>query len=656
MGSEKDAAMDKTITGPPIESAQLGVYRVLTEKRPRLSVREQWAKATRLYPTLSRLVQDVYASSPWLFFLFQVAQIWYLCVAGTLDLDLTRRVLTGIETGLKNGRPDGAAILHAVAFSTACLVLTAVVNQWQTRLDYRMTDKLDLRFQAHSLRSQLATDLTGVSANLSTDHLSDSSRAWYTFKITSEAVWIVAGTVGQLAYITRTVLSTAHGPAFVLLCLVRPVLETSFRRSLWSRPHVVEANDPHFLRTMALRELSQPMYRQDLITGDLIQHILHEFRKTVRLLGDTDITEPDVQYSRRPGATSHIGLRLTKDLPLLYYALNAIMNPSRFSLATIATLTQSQSLLCWSFDEIMYRVSTVASLASSVKAMYDLDHVVHQMKSGDLPYPPLRRPHERGMPFELKNVSFSYPGTDANALNNITLSIKPGQLIVIVGANGSGKSTLVKLLTRLYDATAGSIAIDGADVQVYRLPDLRHATATLTQDHHLYPLSLRENIGLGYPAHVDNVEMIRAAAKQGGAEALLARMPDGLETVLEHPPEVQWGSGVDKGDGTLLGEALEKLDKEADVSGGERQRLVASRTFMRFTSGAVKLVCVDEPSSSLDPEAERQLFENLRHVREGKTMIFVTHRFAHLTKHADVILCMKEGSIVETGTHEELLA
>ncbi|KAJ7932759.1 P-loop containing nucleoside triphosphate hydrolase protein [Mycena leptocephala] len=537
----------------------------------------------------------------------------------------------------------------------ACLAFTAVLRQYKTRLESKMMDKLELKFQNYILRSKLATDLTGVQANLSSGHVSERT-AWYTFTNMMDVAWNVMATVGQLTYISRTVLSTGHGSVFPLLCLARPALEAVFDRSLWSKPHVVEANDPHYLRMKGLRELSEPKYRQDIITGDIVQHILQEFRRAVRLLGDADISQPYEQYRRLNGAASHIVTKLARDLPMLYYAANAIINPTGFSLAVIATLHQSESLLSWTFEDTFVSVRNISRLVNSVKAIYDLEHAVHQTKSGDLPYPPLGRPHEQGMPFELKNVSFSYPGTTAKALDNVTLSIKPGQLLVIVGANGSGKSTIVKLLTRLYDATSGSITVDGADIQEYRLADIRHATAALTQDHHLYPLSLRENIGLGNPAHVADMDMIRAAATQGGAQDLIAKLADGFETVLEHPRGMQWGVDVKKGDKTLLAEALEKMTKEADVSGGERQRLVASRTFMRFTSGAVKLVCVDEPSSSLDPEAEWQLFQNLRQVRDGKTMIFVTHRFAHLTKHADVILCMKDGAILETGTHEELMA
>ncbi|KAJ7490994.1 P-loop containing nucleoside triphosphate hydrolase protein [Mycena latifolia] len=647
------AAKEDDVVGPPIRSMQLGVYRIVTEILPPISPRAQWKEATRVFPTLLRLAKDVYAELPWMFFLFLLAQFWSSSVDPTLSLHLSSRILTTIEAGLKTGSPDGAALFQDVTLRMACLAFTAAIDWWIERFEVKISDKVEGKFQKFILRSKLATDLTGVQANMSSGHVSERS-AWVAFYYAMRMTMKVLCAVVQLTYIFRTLQSTGHGPIFTLLCLVHPVVETVFHGSLWSKPHLVEANDPHFLRMKGLRELSDPKYKQDIITGDIVKHIIQEFRKAVKLLGDTDISEPYMQYYRLSGASSHFASKFASDLPMLYYAGNAIMNPTGFSLVTIATLHQSESMLSWTFQEIFRGARDVARYTNSVKAIYDLENVVHETKGGELPYPPIDHPHEQGMPFELKNVSFSYPGTAAKALDNVSLSIKPGQLIVIVGSNGSGKSTIVKLLTRLYDATSGTITIDGADIRDYRIDDMRHATAALTQDHHLYPLSLRENIGLGNPAHVDDMEMIRAAARQGGAEDVIAKQADGFGTVLEHPRGLKYGSDVQKGDKTLLAEELEKMTKEADVSGGERQRLVASRTFMRFTSGAVKLVCVDEPSSNLDPEGEWQLFKNLRNVRAGKTMIFVTHRFAHLTKHADVILCMKDGAIIESGTHDEL--
>ncbi|KAJ7041944.1 P-loop containing nucleoside triphosphate hydrolase protein [Mycena alexandri] len=537
-----------------------------------------------------------------------------------------------------------------------CMVLTTAVDWWRARIQSKMKERLTSEFARYILRSKLETDLTGVQANVSSRHSSEAS-GWYTFKNLLDTVCNVAGVVAQL-YLSSTLLSVGHAPIFTVLCLARPILVAVSSKSLSSKPHLVQANDPHFLRMKSLRELGRPMYRQDILTGDIVEHICPEFRRAVNLLGDTDIRDPSLQYQRSNGLASHILTKLARDLPMLYYSANAVYNWAGFNLTAIAALHQCESLLHSTFESAFDSVWTAAEQVNLAKAVYDLEHVVHKMESGDLPYPPLGRPHEQGMAVELRNVSFSYAGSTSNALNNVTLSIKAGQLIIIVGANGSGKSSIVKLLTSLYDATSGSITVDGEDIRSYRLTDRRHATAALTQDHHLFPLSLRENIGIGNPAHVADMGMIRTAAKQGGSEGVIAKQAEDFETVLRQAFGTQYSNGVKTTDKTLLGEAFDKIlmTPAADVSGGERQRLAASRTFMRFTSSDVKLVCVDEPSANLDPEAELQLFNNLRLVREGKTMVFVTHRFAHLTKHADLILCMKEGAILESGTHEELMA
>ncbi|PBK79366.1 P-loop containing nucleoside triphosphate hydrolase protein [Armillaria gallica] len=164
-------------------------------------------------------------------------------------------------------------------------------------------------------------------------------------------------------------------------------------------------------------------------------------------------------------------------------------------------------------------------------------------------------------------------------------------MVVIVGSNGSGKSTILKLLSQFYDPTSApdSIQVDGIPISRYRMADLRRATATLTQDHSLFPLSLGENIALGY-------------SERGDATNCLKNLERGKETRL------------------------------------------------------IRFVAVNEPSSALDSEGEFARFDNLIRAREGKTMIFVTHRFGRLTKRADLVVCMKDGTIAEIGTHEELIA
>ncbi|KAJ7500376.1 P-loop containing nucleoside triphosphate hydrolase protein, partial [Mycena galericulata] len=258
-----------------------------------------------------------------------------------------------------------------------------------------------------------------------------------------------------------------------------------------------------------------------------------------------------------------------------------------------------------------------------------------------------------------RNVAFSYPGSksEENALHDVSFSIEAGQVVVIVGTNGSGKSTILKLLTRMYECTSGSgqILIEGQDIRDYKLDELRRATAMFTQDHHIYPLSLSENIGIGNPEQASNEHLIEESAKKGRADAFISKYAEKYNTVLD-PMVVKLSDNVSEVEGDPLAQFQKELEKPAEISGGERQRVAASRAFMRLTSGRIKLLIADEPSSSLDPQGEFELFQNLMKERHGKTMIFVTHRFGPLTHHADLILCMKNGRLVEQGTHCDLMA
>ncbi|KAG7441611.1 P-loop containing nucleoside triphosphate hydrolase protein [Guyanagaster necrorhizus] len=327
-------------------------------------------------------------------------------------------------------------------------------------------------------------------------------------------------------------------------------------------------------------------------------------------------------------------------------------------MSSIAIMQQTSQNLEWSINCIIYHAMYFHEQCQTLRGIYEAGEVKNLLRDGSTRYPQSDEEKAKGMSFEIRDLSFSYPGSQniKPAISNISLSIKPGQLVVIVGGNGSGKSTIIKLLTRMYDPSSPpeSILVDGLPLSHYRMSDLRQATATLTQDHTIFPLSLGENIGMGYVQHVSNDSMIDRAAEMGGATDLLDKLEKGKDTVLPSRHEAH-GLNLPDGEDHPLRILMKQLQKPIELSGGEKQRVVASRTFMRFKSGTVKFVAVDEPSSALDAEGEALLFGNLLQAREGKTMIFVTHRFGHLTKHADLIVCMKDGTIAEASTHANLM-
>ncbi|KAJ6600173.1 P-loop containing nucleoside triphosphate hydrolase protein [Mycena sp. CBHHK59/15] len=479
-----------------------------------------------------------------------------------------------------------------------------------------------------------------------------AAEAWRSFESLCETGQRVFELASQLLFISQ---QKSGGPLFTLLATVKPLLTLKLVRTLWMKPSVQYSENVAYLRLRALKSMSQRQFRGDVIAGNIADWITAEYHKARKALGLVTDAHAFTVYATRQTPFPKIATELCGDLPTLYWAVSAMLRPGKFSMASIAILQQYSSTLNYTLQSLFWDFSRLASCVSQIKLLYEVAE--NKILDGDVAYPRPGADATQGMDIELRNVSFAYPGDKSKdaALRDVSLRIPAGSLAVIVGANGGGKSTIIKLLTRMYDTDAGTVLVDGLPIARYRLAALRQAQATLTQHHSLYPLTLAENIGLGYPERVHDLDMVLQAAADGGAAELLDKFKDGAQTNLD-PVSTAYGYELDDEKHKALKALLGKLEKTAEVSGGEKQRLVASRTFMRFRTGKTKLLCVDEPSSALDPKGEHALFERLRETGTGRTMIFVTHRFGHLTKYADIIICMKEGKVAESGTHNELMA
>ncbi|MBF6331077.1 ABC transporter ATP-binding protein [Nocardia transvalensis] len=225
-----------------------------------------------------------------------------------------------------------------------------------------------------------------------------------------------------------------------------------------------------------------------------------------------------------------------------------------------------------------------------------------------------------------EHVDFSYPASTAPALNDVTVELRAGQVVALVGANGSGKTTLAKILTGLYRPDAGTLRWNG---ELLADPARLRAVATvLFQDFARYKLTAADNIGLGRPDHLCDHSGIERAAKTAGAHGFLAALPRGYDTVLS----TEFSDGV-------------------DLSTGQWQRLALARAYFRDAP----FIVLDEPTAALDPKAEADLFAHIRRLYRGRTMLLITHRFASI-RDADHIYVMDHGRIIEHGTHAELMA
>ena len=228
---------------------------------------------------------------------------------------------------------------------------------------------------------------------------------------------------------------------------------------------------------------------------------------------------------------------------------------------------------------------------------------------------------------ELTGVSFEYPGTERPVLRNLDVGLRAGERVAIVGENGAGKTTLVKLLTRLYDPTAGIIELDGVDYRDYDVAGLRKLFGVAFQDHVEFHLTARENVGFGDIERLDDTEAIMDAVRSAAAQEMVEQLPSGLDTML----------------GRTLGEGT-------DLSGGQWQKLALARAFVR--DGAVLIL--DEPTAALDARAEHELFDHILAESRGRTTIIISHRFSTV-RSADRILVLHEGEIVEDGDHAGLM-
>jgi ATP-binding cassette subfamily B protein len=231
-----------------------------------------------------------------------------------------------------------------------------------------------------------------------------------------------------------------------------------------------------------------------------------------------------------------------------------------------------------------------------------------------------------GIRFE--DVGFRYPGRDEWALRHITLVIPPRQSLALVGHNGAGKSTLIKLLCGFYRPSEGRILLDGRDLREWDEAALRHRISAVFQDFSQYQFSLRENVGFGDLAHLTEDARLRRAIERGGAEMVVAELPQGIDTQLG-----RW------------------FVDGAELSGGQWQKIALARAFMREEAD---ILILDEPTAALDAEAEKAVFDRFRTLARDRTSLLISHRFPTV-RMADRIVVIEHGQTIEQGSHEALV-
>lgn len=277
--------------------------------------------------------------------------------------------------------------------------------------------------------------------------------------------------------------------------------------------------------------------------------------------------------------------------------------------------------------------ATITTLLAAIGGMYEDSlylSALHEFL--DTPAPASRGVATAGpLPrdgIRFEHVSFAYPGAAHAILKDITLHIPPGSSLALVGENGSGKTTLIKLLTRLYTPTAGRVTLDGRDLQEWDADALRERIGVIFQDFVHYQLKLGENVGAGDARHFSEECRWAEAGEKALLQSVVRQLPTGYRTQLG-----KWFKGG------------------RELSGGQWQKVALARAFMRTRAD---ILVLDEPTSAMDAGAEAQVFQQFRSLTSGRIAILISHRFSTV-RIADQIAVLKDGAILERGTHQELV-
>ncbi len=286
-----------------------------------------------------------------------------------------------------------------------------------------------------------------------------------------------------------------------------------------------------------------------------------------------------------------------------------------------ASFARSRGLI----ENLFGAATSISDQALYLSDLYDFFRMEPGIRSSKSALAP-PRPIRSG--FEFRNVTFRYPGSARPVLLNVSFHLQAGERIALIGENGAGKTTLVKLLARLYDPESGQILLDGVDLREYDVDQLRSEIGVIFQDYMRYDMLAKENIGFGRIEYVGEQTRIEASARKSLAHQVIADLPKGYDQMLGR-----------------------RFDTGADLSAGQWQKIALGRAYMR----EAQLIILDEPTASLDARAEYEVFQRFAELTKDKMAVLISHRFSTV-RMADRILVLEQGSILEQGSHEELLA
>ncbi|KAF9650307.1 P-loop containing nucleoside triphosphate hydrolase protein [Thelephora ganbajun] len=598
----------------------------------------------------------------------------------------TSHYLTIIQLAMDERRLDEKLLIFASIGRMCCAIAETFLDSWEEKLqiplDLLIKEHFDKEIFSVSVDLDVPTyndkivkrRLDGVSAGSD----GGSSIAWESISVILSLFSSVTRLVTELGVLAKVAGSQQDGVYFTTVHLgqelSRLILAPDWSLSRTYAWVAITSNE-HYVKLAGLERLvSRSRHKEEVVAGNLAESLKAAYNQAYGHVSGKCASHYDIlSHSRSNGLRSMASTLLPKsagEVAEVAYLLKSAARPETIPacLATINLIQTTNQSFTSALLMTSYQAKSIGEQFHKIRQLYEIHEIQNKVPDGIISFPEDSRSLVSGITVEFRNVSFRYPDSDDFALRDVSFKVEKGQLCVIVGTNGSGKSTVLKLMLRLYDPTEGMILINGHDIKTLKLSDLRESMAVLFQEYTHFPLTIKDNIALGDSRNAHDEDRIREAARLGGAEEFIDKMARGFDTYLERPVRDVWSipsnaktkSGV-KIDRDLIREVIGRAGHKDSIklSGGQMQRLAVSRMFMRAVlseEARVGLLLFDEPSAALDPTAEHDLFTRIRKLRGEKTMIFSSHRFGRLTRPADLILYMNDSTILECGTHNELMA
>jgi len=576
------------------------------------------------------IVQLVWKTGHWILFLLSFVAL-FKGVTPVIGSLLSQKILNGLQSVIAQGPLSenvfwSSKVFYLLIFLFVYRLLVLVVNNISTALNRIAGEKVVRQVKTQMMEKSKQIDLASFDDPLFYEKMENANREAGNRPLTilSETFGIVSTVIEFVSYLV-ILLSVPSLWWMVLLILAvsvpSAVVNFIYRKKNYS-----------YMRHRSKERRQMNYYSEILVNKDMI--------KEVRMY---DLADTFILRYAQVFAQYYRGLRkLIVSERVWHIAIGALSGALNlaFYLLIAAKVFAGEFMIgdYTLFTGAILSISTcVSTLITTSATIYEgtlfIDNLIAFMKEEQTvkaqktPADPV--PKGVGHTLEFVDVSFRYPGTRRNVLNHINFKISAGETAVLVGLNGAGKTTLIKLLTRLYDPTEGTILLDGKDLKDYDVKSLYQIFGIIFQDFGKYAVSVEENIRFGDIHKEADREAVHYAATQSAATEFIKALPHGFDTPLMRFFE---SDGI-------------------ELSIGQWQKLAIARAFYADSD----ILILDEPTASLDPLAEQEIFRQFDLLRSNKTTIFVSHRLSSATV-ADQIIVLENGMVAENGTHRELMA